>query len=189
MVDTFKGYNHNLRISDGEFFDMKNLTSDYYPILSPRGNRGVYASPASPQGLISKDSLCYVDGAYFVMNEYRIDMGLNDEPKQLISMGAYVIIMPDKKYINTQDLTDYGNIEATFQTGSNNYSTGPTKGNDVKALQILLMGNGCAIGKWGADGDFGISTENAVKDYQRKKKLQADGVAGPATWGKLLGVS
>ena len=114
MVDTFKGYNHNMRISDGEFFDMKNMTGDHYPVLSPRGNRGVYASPASPNGLIAKDSLCYVDGRNFVMNEYTIDMGLNDEPKQLISMGAYVIIMPDKKYINTQDLTDFGNIEASF---------------------------------------------------------------------------
>ena len=114
MVDTFKGYNHNLRISDGEFFDMKNMTSDHYPVLSPRGNRGVYASPANPMGLIAKDALCYVDGRNFVINENSIDMGLSDEPKQLISMGAYVIIMPDKKYINTQDLTDFGNIEAFF---------------------------------------------------------------------------
>lgn len=116
MVDAFRGYNHNLRISDGEFFDMKNMTSDYYPVLSPRGKRGEYASPTNPLGLIAKDSLCYVDGTYFVMNEYRIDMGLNDEPKQLISMGAYVIIMPDKKYINTLDMTDFGDIEATFTT-------------------------------------------------------------------------
>ena len=114
MVDVFKGYNHNMRIGDGEFFDMKNMTSDYYPVLSPRGKRGVYASPNKANGLISKDALCYVDGTEFVMNEYRVDMGLNDESKQLISMGAYVIIMPDKKYINTQDLTDYGNIEAFF---------------------------------------------------------------------------
>ena len=27
-VDVFAGYNHNLRIGDGEFYDMKNLTSD-----------------------------------------------------------------------------------------------------------------------------------------------------------------
>ena len=114
MVDVFKGYNHNLRIGDGEFFDMKNMTSDHYPVLSPRGKRGLYASPNNPTGLIEKDSLCYVDGTKFVMNEYEVDLGLNDEPKQLISMGAYVIIMPDKKYINTKDLTDYGNIEAFF---------------------------------------------------------------------------
>jgi peptidoglycan hydrolase-like protein with peptidoglycan-binding domain len=63
-----------------------------------------------------------------------------------------------------------------------------SKGEDVKALQILLLGNGCSIGKWGADGDFGIATQNAVKEYQRKKKLTDDGIAGPNTWGKLLGV-
>ena len=123
MVDTFKGYNHNLRIGDGEFFDMKNMTSDHYPVLSPRGKRGVYASPTKLQGLISKDALCYVDGTKFVINGYPVEMGLSDEPKQLISMGAYVIIMPDKKWINTQcwikeDQFDtengLGNIEAHF---------------------------------------------------------------------------
>ena len=117
MIDTFKGYNHNLRISDGEFFDMKNLTADYYPVLSPRGNRGVYASTDNHNGfngLIAKDSLCYVHGRHFVINGKAIDMGLNDEPKQLISMGAYVIIMPDKKYINTLNQNDFGNIEASF---------------------------------------------------------------------------
>ena len=116
MVDVFKGYNHNLRIGDGEFFDMKNMTSDYYPVLSPRGKRGVHASSDEFTGIIAKDSLCYVDGSEFVINEYRVDMELNDEPKQLISMGAYVIIMPDKKWINTLDLTEFGNIEAEVQT-------------------------------------------------------------------------
>jgi hypothetical protein len=113
MVDAFKGYNHNLRIGDGEFFDMKNMTADHYPVLSPRGKRGLYASPDSPTGMIAKDALCYVDGSKFVINEYEVDMGLNDEPKQLISMGAYVIIMPDKKWINTID-HKWGNIEAHF---------------------------------------------------------------------------
>lgn len=123
MIDVFKGYNHNLRVGSGEFFDMKNMTSDHYPVLSPRSQRGVYVEAISPQGLIAKDSLCYVDGTEFVMNEYHVDMGLSiaedDCPKQLISMGAYVIIMPDKKWINTLDLTDFGNIEASFTTSAN----------------------------------------------------------------------
>lgn len=113
-VDAFLGYNHNLRIGDNEFYDMKNLTSTYYPVLSPRGKRGTYVTTTNPLGMIEKDALCYVDGQYFCMNEYRIDMGLTDEPKQLVSMGAYVIIMPDKKYINTLNLTDFGNIEASY---------------------------------------------------------------------------
>ena len=116
MVDVFRGYNHNLRIGAGEFYDMENLTSDFYPVLSPRGKRGVYARPASPQGMIAKDRLCYVDGTDFVVGQERITLGLStaaaDCPKQLTSMGAHVIILPDKVYVNTADLTDYGLIEA-----------------------------------------------------------------------------
>lgn len=122
MIDAFRGYNHNLRISDGEFFHMKNLTSDYYPVLSPRKRRGVYAKPASPQGLIAKDTLCYVDGTAFVIGTDRIEMGLStaeaDNPKRLVSMGGYVIIMPDKKYINTIAPEDRGDIEAAATTES-----------------------------------------------------------------------
>lgn len=120
MVDTFGGYNHNLRIADGEFFDMKNMTSTHYPVLSPRGQRGVYATPDNPQGMIAKDSLCYVDGTDFYMNDARYDLSdyiKTDEeyyPKQLVSMGAYVIILPDKVYFNTADVADFGYIEAEF---------------------------------------------------------------------------
>ena len=120
--DVFSGYNHNLRIGDNEFYDDLNLTSDSYPVLSPRKKRGTYLEAGNVQGMIAKDSLCYVDGSDFVMNEYHFDMGLStkseDCPKQLISMGAYVIILPDKKYINTADTSDRGNIEAEVSTVS-----------------------------------------------------------------------
>ena len=123
-LDVFRGYNHNLRIGEGEFYEMTNLSSDHYPILSPRSKRGIYATPGSPKGMVAKDALCYIDGDKFVINEYKIDMNLSGErdeegkiiPKTLISMGAYVIIMPDKKYINTADLTDFGDIEAVVTT-------------------------------------------------------------------------
>jgi hypothetical protein len=116
MVDVFKGYNHNLRIGEGEFYDMKNMTSDFFPVLTPVKPRGLYASLSGPSGLIAKDSLCYTHGAEFVINGDAVDMELSNEPKQLISMGAYVIIMPDKKYINTNNLKDWGKIEAEITT-------------------------------------------------------------------------
>ena len=118
MIEAFGGYNHNLRIGAGEFYDMENMTSAHYPVLSPRPSRGIYAEPERPQGLIAKDTLCYVDGGDFVVGEYRVAMNLSRDaaPKSLISMGAYVIILPDKKYINTADITDYGSIEASVTT-------------------------------------------------------------------------
>ena len=117
-VDTFRGYNRGAVIGPGEFADMENLTSDAYPVLSVRPGRSFYRRPASPQGLTAGDVLCYVDGRDFVAGDTVVPMELSvaeaDCPKDLVSMGAYVIILPDKKYINTQNLEDFGNIEAVF---------------------------------------------------------------------------
>lgn len=59
-------------------------------------------------------------------------------------------------------------------------------GDSVRALQILLIGLGYNCGKWGADGDFGSATENAVECFQEDKGLEADGQCGPKTWTALL---
>ena len=114
----FGGLNRQSRPGSGEFTAMKNLTSQAYPLITPRAMRGVYAKPAAPQGLIGGNKLCYVDGSDFVIGEDRYPMGLSvlpeDNPKQLQSMGAWVIILPDKKYINTLSPEDRGNLEAVF---------------------------------------------------------------------------
>ena len=54
-----------------------------------------------------------------------------------------------------------------------------SKGALVKKLQAAL--------NVGADGDFGQGTENALKKWQDRNGLAADGVAGPKTLSKLLG--
>lgn len=68
-----------------------------------------------------------------------------------------------------------------------------SKGEDVKALQQLLIANGYNCGvtgpnKDGVDGSFGGSTQAAVIHYQTEHSLTGDGVVGPATMASLLGV-
>jgi len=63
------------------------------------------------------------------------------------------------------------------------------EGEDVRALQNLLKGNGWDGGTWGADGNYGVQTEQAVIAYQKKNGLQVDGMAGPETWRSLLGIA
>lgn len=43
-INTFLGYNHNYRISEGEFYEMQNLCSSEYPSLSPRKPRNCILS-------------------------------------------------------------------------------------------------------------------------------------------------
>mgnify|MGYP003179075362 CR=1 FL=1 len=59
-------------------------------------------------------------------------------------------------------------------------------GADVRTLQAALNAGGFDCGA--ADGAFGAATETALKRFQGRYKLGADGIAGKGTWGKLLGV-
>ena len=61
-------------------------------------------------------------------------------------------------------------------------------GSEVWAMQLLVKGYGYSLGWYGADGDFGSATEKAVVKYQSANGLDADGICGPKTWAKLLGV-
>lgn len=61
-----------------------------------------------------------------------------------------------------------------------------SKGTDVKALQALLVHNGCDIGYCGIDGDFGADTDAAVRQYQQSHNCEVDGIVGVQTWNKLL---
>ena len=56
-----------------------------------------------------------------------------------------------------------------------------SEGEDVKKLQVKL----------GVDpvGKFGPKTEAAVKDWQSKNGLSADGIVGDKTWGVIMGIA
>lgn len=59
-----------------------------------------------------------------------------------------------------------------------------SKGNTVKAVQILLNGFGYSCGT--ADGQFGSRTDSAVRKFQQNHKLVVDGIVGQKTFEKLL---
>lgn len=59
------------------------------------------------------------------------------------------------------------------------------RGPDVAALQSFLIGEKAMRGGT-IDGNFGSMTEVAVMDWQRYKRLKADGVVGAQTWVALI---
>lgn len=60
-------------------------------------------------------------------------------------------------------------------------------GDAVWTVQTLLQAHNISCGSYGADRDFGADTEMAVREYQRKHGLRADGVVGPETGAALFG--
>lgn len=120
FLDTFGGYDHNLKSASGMWYEELNMTAEHFPLLATRKKRGICTTITNPQGIITKDTLAYVDGADLVYNGYRIPMELSTKaemcPKQMISMGAYLLIWPDKKWLNTVNMTEYGSMEKTNTT-------------------------------------------------------------------------
>lgn len=138
-MDLFLGLNHNLRQNDNEFYDMKNLTSDGYPTLSVRPQRGnmfkdnpsFLSNLSKPVGMVDRDVLYIIrkTGNYELTITYKHEQTIKniqiggckdtDDVRQVISMGSYIIIMPDKIYFNTADPQhDFGHIEANMSLSS-----------------------------------------------------------------------
>lgn len=115
-TETFAGRTHKLKIAANDFYETENLSTDEYPMLSSRPLRGTVARLTNPTGLISKDELLYcADGKVYFGGTEIIGLTLSgDAPTQIVSMGAYAVFFPDKKYLNTADLEDFGSLEASW---------------------------------------------------------------------------
>lgn len=141
-IGTFYGYNHNPRTGDGEFYDMQNLTSSYFPLLSTRHKRGttLVAGGRTKTGdktnlgsglhcIFGKNKFGYIKDEKLFYDGVEVE-GLDfpdiEQERHIVSMGAYLLIFPDKKYLNTADLTDYGDIGATVTTETTANSGWPT---------------------------------------------------------------
>ena len=97
----------------------------------------------------------------------------------------------DGKYIRGYGVPKYDTDTTTKKgdyTMEMRYLKKGCKGEDVRALQFLLIGRGYICGTAGADGSFGSATDSAVRQYQKAKGLEVDGIVGKATMSSLLGV-
>lgn len=96
--------------------------------------------------------------------------GQNERPRT--TFGAYS--SSTSTDVNVQNTN---NIDTIMNYGD--------KGNGVKIMQEKLIKLGYSCGKFGADGDFGKDTFNAVKNFQRDHNLGVDGIAGSQTLSVL----
>lgn len=185
----FRGYNHNLRIADGEAYDEENMSSDNYPVLTQRKKRNeyLYSGTGTHQTVaaISKDELYYVDNLTLYKKGELADTALWDfstyvdttahpstESRHLVSMGAYIIILPDLLYYNTSDLT--GEDKGAFGYANEAETSG--------SLEITIYlcdedGNNY-IDTIGNDGHFFVSDEEPQNPSVNDLWLDLDAASG-----------
>lgn len=84
---------------------------------------------------------------------------------------------PSKPSIPTMPSKKLGDKMPTIQRGN--------KGSRVRMLQGLLIAWGYSLR---VDGIFGPATERDLRSFQAKYAKPVDGIAGPITWNKLLGL-
>ena len=131
MTSAFRGYNHNEIISDGEMYDMQNMSGDKYPLLTLRAKRGITSYDVEGQdqvpltGIHGRDQLVFVRGTkvyYDFLEVTGLTVSADESmcPKQIVSFGAYVCIWPDKVYFNTANLEDKGSMDHTWTGNGQN---------------------------------------------------------------------
>lgn len=183
VTDTFGGYNHNLKIPEGEFYEMENLCGDDYPLLATRKQRNtLQVSAENLQAMVSKgDELYYIAGydsttktcGFYAGDEKVMDLAYAGGLKRFVSMGAYLLIWPDKVWYNTSDGT-HGNMEKMFSAAAGTYldhnltsSSGPD-GQEVYDIYVLWYIRPCS-----RDGKI-VYTTGA--NYGEKRVVVVDGI-------------
>lgn len=183
VTDTFGGYNHNLKIPEGEFYEMENLCGDDYPLLATRKQRNTLQVPAENlQAMVSKgDKIYYIAGydpttkacGFYAGDEKVMDLAYAGGLKRFVSMGAYLLIWPDKVWYNTADGT-HGNMEKKFSAAAGTYldhsltsSSGPD-GQEIYDIYVLWYIRPCS-----RDGKIVYTTGAA---YGEKRVVVVDGI-------------
>ncbi len=112
VLNQFGGYCHTNTCTDGQFYEMGNLSARDAPLLRPRKQRGTIRQFSQPWGLFGREKLCWVDGTDFYYNGFLVGT-VEASEKQFVGMGAYLLIWPDKKYYNIQT-GEFGDLGASF---------------------------------------------------------------------------
>ena len=108
----------------GQLWDCENLSSRHYPRLSVRKLRGLMRRMKQPGGLLGREQLYSVEEGRLLRDGEPTGLeGISPGEKQLVSMGAYVCVFPDKLYYNSADPADFGSMEAHYSSsGTVEYS-------------------------------------------------------------------
>lgn len=111
-VVSFQGLNMGEGYAEGEFSTCENLSSVLAPCITQRFGRTVEAEFSAPTAIHAKGGLVVIDGTNVVYKGEIVGQ-VDNRRKQLATIGNYVIIFPDKVYLNVES-GEFGSMEETY---------------------------------------------------------------------------
>lgn len=169
ITNAFGGINKRINCGESEFSKMQNMTADYYPVLSPRKQRGIVKSLTSPVAITEKESLVWIDdGKLYIDGEMKTlseGISFNDTvPKNIVKMGSSLIIMPDKIWYDTESDTS-GHIDNLYDNsisegaitvyGQASFTLADSLGRSIVAHDAYYYENNNPV-----EGDYKITSVN-----------------------------
>lgn len=134
MVTTFKGYSHREVIGDGEWYEMINMSARKYPAITTRPKRQI-VSMVNGEAVSNVAAMVDMDGLVWLGKDGSLHAGghslenfytYTEADRQLVPMGGYLVVFPDKVWANAVKLrlggemvadADYGKLEANWEQG------------------------------------------------------------------------
>lgn len=161
----FGGLNHTYGAGDGELWDMKNLTSDHYPLLATRMQRMKIHQLSASGGIYCREKLCWVDGRDFYYDGVKEGTLPTAGQKAFAALGIYIIIAPDMAYYNTEDGT-FGQLAKAWTGSSLTFQNGSYKEEAAEANTIYAAGVNWS--EYFSPGD-GVTIEGCTKHPDNNK--------------------
>ena len=150
-IGTFQGLCLRSVTPNGYFADAENLTSDGYPAIQPRRGRGIITETGDISAMYDHGGMCWLWGTTLYYKSHPVGT-LAPGEKQFASLGAYVIIYPDKKILNTDTLL-LSDMENRTEAESVSVSVCNLDGSDAEETNFVkLSAQGIGVGFTAGDG-------------------------------------
>lgn len=188
QTETFMGYNHNLKIGAGEWYEEENLSAREFPLFAPRAPRGLVMELEEPGGIFAKQLAAWIDDNVLYYGGTAVGVTLTAEPgciRQFVSMGAYLLVFPDGVYVNTADLTDCGSLGANWTAGESaevSYTLCRQSGEPYDMSRVTVADEAPASP---VNGDYWIDTSETLHVLNQWSEQSAMWVQIPTVYVKI----
>lgn len=180
----FRGVRYGEGARDGELEDSRNLTSERFPCLSPRGGRSTEGS------YVDATAVYYFRGMRFVVDGNKLtangaEIGtVSPGKKQFAAVNSKLVVFPDKIVYDTET-GEVRSLEASFQSdnGAVEFLEGKTVAVHMGSYTSAVLRSG---NKGGASSSAASINEKSYPFAKKLSSVSVNSETGEITFGSTV---